>query len=269
VPLLARSCHVFTLDRRTGEATPGITPIRADLSRPLDLSLLPSRIDAVIYLAQSNRFREFPDAADDIFQVNAAQLLAMLEHARLAGATHFVHASSGSVYDRSSKSLTEQSPLAQAGALGFYAATKLAGELLASSYAPWMTIANLRFFFIYGAGQQPDRLVPRLVESVRAGRPVTLGSRDGMRLNPVHASEAAAAVVAALQLEETAIINVAGPEILSIREIAETIGGSLGVEPVFRSSDDDSSDLIGDTTAMRRLLVPPERRFRDAVAELV
>lgn len=260
---------MFTLDRRTGEATSGVTAIRADLSRPLDPSLLPSRIDAVIYLAQSNRFREFPDAANDIFQVNTAQLLAMLEHARRAGATHFVHASTGSVYSRSSELLTEQSPLAQAEALDFYAATKLAGEMLARCYAPWMTLVNLRFFFLYGPGQKPDRLVPRLVESVRAGRPVTLGGRDGMRLNPVHAGDAAAAVVAALRLEGTATINVAGPEILSIREMAETIGGSLGVHPVFESSDDDSSDLIGDTTSMRRLLVPPERRFRDAVTELV
>ena len=55
-----------------------------DLSRPLDRTKLPAKIDAVVYLAQSSRFRECPEGAEDVFQVNTAQVLAMLDYARRA-----------------------------------------------------------------------------------------------------------------------------------------------------------------------------------------
>ncbi|HWT11304.1 MAG TPA: NAD(P)-dependent oxidoreductase [Allosphingosinicella sp.] len=270
VPLLAGSCRVFALDRPGRKAAPGVTAIGADLSRPLDVAALPPRLDAVVHLAQSRRFRDFPEAAGEIFQVNTAQLVALLDHCRRVGASHFLHASTGGVYARSDEPLTEASPLAGPGALGFYAATKLAGEMLARSYAPFLTILSLRFFFLYAPNQPPPMLVPRLIASVREGRPVTLQGPEGMRTNPIHAADAAAAVAAALDVPQSAAINVAGPDILSIRAMALTIGERLGVEPLFEQADEAGpTDLIGDTTSMRRLLTAPQRRFADAVGELL
>ncbi|HEY0086999.1 MAG TPA: NAD-dependent epimerase/dehydratase family protein, partial [Allosphingosinicella sp.] len=80
-----------------------------DLSRPLNPSKLPRKIDAVVYLAQSSRFREFPETTDDIFQVNTAQALGLLDFARRAGASNFVYASTGGVYAPSPDPLTETS----------------------------------------------------------------------------------------------------------------------------------------------------------------
>jgi hypothetical protein len=64
-------------------------------------------------------------------------------------------------------------------------------------------------------------------------------------------------------------VNVAGPEILSIRAMAEAIGERLGIEPRFEEAEEEPGDLIGDTARMRALLAAPERRFRDHVAELL
>ena len=113
-------------------------------------------------------------------------------------------------------------------------------------------------------------LIPRLIDNIAAGNPVSLQGQDGIRINPVHAVDAARAVKAALDLEGCARINVAGPDILSIREIGEIIGRKVGREPVF-SVDESRIDenLIGDIERMSSQLIAPERRFEDGVTELL
>lgn len=239
-----------------------------DLARPLDPSRLPERIDAVIYLAQSSRFREFPETADDIFQVNTAQPLALLDYARRAGASNFVYASTGGVYAPSPQPVTETSPLADP--MGFYPASKRAAEVLAEAFAPHLHIALLRYFFIYGAGQKREMLIPRLVDSVREGRPVSLQGDEGLRANPVHASDAARATAAAARLTRTATINVAGPETVSLRSMCETIGKRIGRDPVFQIDAAASApSLIADTSRMDELLGAPRCGFDRGVEDLL
>ena len=71
-------------------------------------------------------------------------------------------------------------------------------------------------------------LMPRLVENVHAGRPITLQGDDGMRFNPIHVSDAARATISAAALKSSAVINVAGPEVLSMRGVGECIGAAIG-----------------------------------------
>ena len=62
IPRLAERHQVVALARTlpAGPA-PDARWIRQDLVRPLDVKQLPQRVDAVIHLAQSYRFKEFPD----------------------------------------------------------------------------------------------------------------------------------------------------------------------------------------------------------------
>ena len=256
VPLLSSDAEVTACGRDN-----------LDLSRPLDTGSLPDKIDSVFYLAQSNRFREFPEAAADVFQVNTAQPLAMLDYARRAGASHFIYASTGGVYAPSTEVIDEDSALASG--MGFYPASKRAAEILAEAYAPHMTVVILRFFFIYGAGQKSGMLVPRLVASVRDGQPINLQGEDGLRINPVHASDAARATAAAARLENSATINVAGPEELSLREMCDTIGARLGKAPEYKVEPGASPRMVAATDRMGTLLAPPTVRFEEAVQELV
>jgi nucleoside-diphosphate-sugar epimerase len=239
-----------------------------DLAGPLDRAKLPARASAVIYLAQSNRFREFPETAEDIFQVNTAQVLALLDYARRAGASNFVYASTGSVYAATTDAVTEASALADP--MGFYPASKRAAEVLAQAFAPHLNVAILRYFFIYGRGQKREMLIPRLVDSVREGRAVTLQGEGGLRINPVHAADAARATAAAARLDASATINVAGPETLSIRAMCEKIGAATGREPVFQQDRDAAAPaLVADTALMARLLGAPATGFDQGVADLL
>lgn len=269
VALAASQGHeVYAVGRSAPEPPqPNVRPIAMDLACPLDRSALPPQIDAVLHLAQSRRFREFPDGAGDVFAVNVARTAELLDYAHGAGATHFVLASTGGVYAPSAEPLTEDSALATKP--GFYPASKLAAELLAHPYAGLMTVAILRFFFIYGAGQGSDMLMPRLVASVREGRPIQLQGDDGLSLNPVHVDDAAAAVLAATQMEEGATVNVAGPSTVTLREIAGLIGAELGVEPRFELDEGSAPSLVADTARMRRVLAEPRTDLQAAIGELL
>jgi UDP-glucose 4-epimerase len=239
-----------------------------DLSLPIDPAALPTRVDAVVYLAQSRRFRDFPGGAEDVVQVNTAAPLALANWARGAGAQSFVYASTGGVYASSAEPVTESSPLTDP--MGFYPASKRSAELLLAPFADDFSLAILRYFFIYGRGQGRDMLVPRLVDSVRAGRPISLQGKDGVRLNPVHVDDAARATIAATRLTDSATINVGGPQPLSLRAMGEAIGAAAGQVPVFEvAAEARPANLVADISTMTRLLGAPERRFRESVGELI
>src|SRR5437016_4304610 len=93
--------QVFAVSRSAGgdvQSQSHMIPVAADLAGQWDTASFPAQIDAVIHLAQSEHFRDFPEKAVDIFQVNAVSTLRLLDYARQAGARTFVLASSGGVY---------------------------------------------------------------------------------------------------------------------------------------------------------------------------
>ena len=106
--------------------------------------------------------------------------------------------------------------------------------------------------------------IPRLVGSIAEGRPITLGGEDGLYTNPVHVTDAVSAVCCALDLEQSHRINIGGPQVLSLRQIAESIGVKLRRAP--RYSVDPAAEprnLIADIGKMRCLLAPPSTRFAE------
>jgi nucleoside-diphosphate-sugar epimerase len=260
--------RTFELLRSEGANVVAIDRTSLDLSRPIDPEALPEQVDAVVYLAQSRRFRDFPDGADDVFRVNTAAPLALAAWAHRAGAQNFVYASTGGVYALSAEPLIESSPLADP--MSFYHASKRSAELLLAPFASHFNVVILRYFFIYGPGQAPAMLVPRLVDSVREGRPISLQGEDGLRLRPIHVDDAARATIAATRLVDSATINVAGPQPMSLREMGKAIAAAVGREPVFEvATGARPASLVADIGAMTRLLGAPGRRFQDAIGELV
>jgi UDP-glucose 4-epimerase len=267
---LSKSSEVICLGRRPATCAARVEHIEADLLSPSFLRVLPQRADAVIHLAQCERYSEFPDAADEIFAVNVGGLAKLLEWARGAGVKSFVHASTGGLYGRGSRPFKETDPIRIEGPLAFYFRTKQAAEILAEGYRDYFTVVALRPFFVYGPGQRTTMLVPRLIRSVRESRFVTLAGRDGMQLNPVHVFDVAASIERSLTLTASDTINVAGPEVLSLRAMVEAIGRALGRLPVFDLRGElPGYHVIGDTERMVERLIAPTIRFADAVRGLL
>jgi UDP-glucose 4-epimerase len=240
-----------------------------DLSEGWNPKNLPEKIDVVIHLAQSNRFRDFPEGASDLFGVNVSAMTKLLEYARRAGARQFIYASTGGLYVAKGAKLAENSPIHEPDKLGAYFASKLCGEIIAQSYSGFMAITILRPFFIFGASQKRSMLLPRLYNSVKSGQPIYLSGVEGIRINPIHALDAAEAVIAAISDPTSAIINIAGAEILSIREIAQAFGHYLGRDPVFSVQHGSKpDDLIADISLMRSRLLEPRRSLLHSIGEI-
>jgi UDP-glucose 4-epimerase len=240
-----------------------------DLAKSYELDQLPKEIDAVIHLAQSARFREFPDQAADVFNVNVGSTARLLEYARRSGAKAFILASSGGVYGTGDEAFKENAAIPQNGQLGYYLGSKLCAEVLAQNYASLLNVSVLRFFFMYGKEQKRSMLLPRLVDFIRAGSPITLQGNDGIRINPIHVSDAVHALEGCLRLNGSHTFNVAGSEILSMREIARMIGKAVGREPEFKVEPVEPRHLIANIEAMQASLAVPQVQFQQGIGELL
>ncbi|HET8752605.1 MAG TPA: NAD(P)-dependent oxidoreductase [Gaiellaceae bacterium] len=222
-----------------------------DLTQPLDRSRLPARIDAVIHLAQSPRYREFPEGAEDVYAVNVHSTFELLEYARTAGAQSFVLASSGGVYGYSYETLVETSPMRP---LNFYLTSKHIAESLAATYQAFFRTVVLRFFFVYGPGQE-RMLVPTLIEKVRKGDQISIAGRPGQRINPIHVEDAVEVFPPALELSRSDVFNVAGEEVVSIRDLVDVIEQATGERAHVRHIDPQpAGDLVADNSRMKEVL---------------
>lgn len=267
IPIFTQQGHrVVGIGRSSGSSA---NVVNMDLIDGWDESLLPSKADVVIHLAQSELFRDFPDSAIDVFNVNTVSTMQLLDYSRRAGVKKFIYASSGGIYGNSNDEFSEDEPVSMRSDLGFYLSTKFCSELLVQSYGTFFSTDILRFFFVYGKEQREDMLIPRLVKSVKQGLEITLQGEQGIKINPVHVHDAAKAVAACLTLKGNNRINVAGSEVFTLRGICEVIGKQLGKDPVFKIQDVEPKHLVADITRMKEMLAVPQILFREGVKLLI
>jgi nucleoside-diphosphate-sugar epimerase len=271
VSLLREGWQLFLPLRRPGSRFDGkVEVIACDLAEEWNAEAFPEKVDAVIHLAQSEHFREFPEYGEHMFRVNTTSTLRLLEYARQARAKVFVLASSGGIYGHGDEGFTEDRPIEAKGDLGFYLGTKLCAEVLAENYTPFMVIIILRFFFVYGPEQRSTMLIPRLLRAIQDGKPIVLSGQDGLKCNPTFVADAASAVCRALELKASHKINVGGPEVLTLRQIGESMGEVLGRAPVFKvQKNAEAQHLVGDIKKMVQLLGPPMVKFGEGISRCI
>ena len=264
VPLLSASYQIVAIVRQLPYSPiGGVSYIVGDLTDSAVYSRLPAHAQAVVHLAQSPRFREFPDGVADVLAVNVASTERLTRYAAHAGASHFVYASSGGVYASSHAPLHETAPLASPSQAGWYQASKLAAEALVHAYRSAFVPVVLRPFFVYGSAQQRHMLLPRLADAIRAGTTVQLAGHDGMRLSLTFAADAASAIMASLRLTAPHTVNIAGPAALTVREICTQLGERIGRTPQFEIGPIAAGDFVADTTQMTACLGAPQHAFSD------
>jgi nucleoside-diphosphate-sugar epimerase len=161
--------------------------LAVDLRDPGFARELPGRADAIVHLAQARAYRDFPEQAVDIFDVNLGATARLLDYARRAGVERFVFASTATMYEPSHTPLTERSPIQ---CTSYYSASKRAAELLIGQYRELFACRLIRIFTVYGVGQR-DQLIANLVRRVAGGEPVTVQGRSGLPVSPIHAADVA------------------------------------------------------------------------------
>lgn len=253
---LSQGHRVYALVRHKPVASERthVSWLQCDLAAAWESTTLPEHIDVIIHLAQSRRFREFPAAATDMLAVNVTSTLRLLDYARQVGAQQFIYASSGGLYGIGSHPFAETDALLDCDQFNLYLTTKFYAEVLVRKYAPFFATIILRPFFIYGLDQLAHMLIPRLISYIREGIPMRLAGPDGIRLNPIYNLDFVEVLERCLTLQESHIINVAGDETLTMRQMGETIGRIIGRAAHFVIEAAGAGDLLGDTSTLVRLL---------------
>ncbi len=232
---VAACAEEFTITAlvRRPERTPvaGIEYRVVDLARPIEAAELPrDGVDAIVHLAQCNKYRLYPEAADEVMAVNVGSVLGLANWARTAGCGHFVFASTAGFNPPGVERADDDAPLEPES---FYTRTKAIAETMLGDFGRWFALAIVRPYTIYGPGQE-GRLIPCIVDKVRRGEPVILeGDAEGMRLSPLFVDDAVEALRRIVRGKVGGRMNLAGDEVVSVRRIAVEVAAAAGGRVVF------------------------------------
>ena len=223
---------------------PLINFIEVDLSHKDFVKELPSGINTIIHLAQSSRYREFPDGVEDMIAININSTALLLDWARRSGVKHFVFSSTANVYAQTSEKLTEQSKTASNS---FYGASKLAAEQLVVQYAQYFSIDVLRLFTVYGPGQK-GMLIPQIIQKIQSRQDIHLASKVGIYLTPIYIDDLLNIFSKIIQINDDLnlrIMNVCGNENVSLGNIVSIIDKILNITTPIKVTKDNSLSFIG------------------------
>lgn len=263
--LMKKGYEVFTISSSIENSK----NFNIDFSKHWSANLLPSNLDVIIHLAQSEDFRIFPGKAEEVFNVNTLSTVKLLNHAVKTGVKKFIYASSGGVYGSGDIPFKEDYPVNYKSSMGFYIASKHCSEIILDNFTSLLNVLQLRFFFIYGMGQRKDMLVSRIIENVKYGKSIQLAGDEGMKINPIHATDAAIAIISSLKLQGSEKINIGGPEVLSLKRISTIIGMKTGLKPIFEIDKNAAPiNILGDISKMILLLGAPKINFQDGINTL-
>ena len=158
-----------------------------------------ARPDGVINLAAQAGVRYSLEQPGAYVQSNVVGFLSVLEACRAYPPKHMVYASTSSVYGANRKLPFSVHDGAN-HPITLYAATKLANEAMAHSYAYLfgLPMTGLRFFTVYGPWGRPDMALFKFTKAILAGEPIEVYGEGKMQRDFTFIDDIAAGVVAAL-----------------------------------------------------------------------
>jgi nucleoside-diphosphate-sugar epimerase len=134
-----------------------------------------------------------------------------------------------------------------------------------------VTVVWPRLFFLFGEGERPGRVIPRIIRDVESGQDIDWISSD-LRRDYLHADEAASAIAHLSMTGADGVVNVASGEAPTVTEIAQTVARALGKgEPSVSGAQGPTSgpvEIRADASRLARLGWTPTRTVAEALASL-
>jgi UDP-glucuronate 4-epimerase len=210
------------------------------------------------------------------YDTNVTGTLHLLEAARVTGAQRFIFASSSSVYGASKTvPFSEDQHLIQT--LSPYAATKIAGEFLCSTYSHLyqLRVVALRYFTVYGPRQRPDLAIHQFTRRIQAGQPIEQFGDGSTRRDYTYVDDVIQGTLAALHYEGPLfdIFNLGESETIQLKDLIAAIENALGKKAKINQLPEQPGDMpltCADISKARRLLgYDPTTKFSEGLPRFI
>jgi UDP-glucuronate 4-epimerase len=210
------------------------------------------------------------------YDTNVAGTLHLLDAARLTGVERFIFASSSSVYGVLKKvPFSEDQHLTQT--LSPYAATKIAGEFLCSTFSHLyqMRVLVLRYFTVYGPRQRPDLAIHQFARRIYAGEAIDQFGDGTTRRDYTYIDDIIQGTLAGLKYQGPLfdIFNLGESETIRLKDLISAIESALGKKAKIKQLPEQPGDMpltCADISKAKKLLgYDPKTKFREGLPRFI
>lgn len=263
-----KDLRVHEIDLRNGESV-------ASLFRN-------EKVDSIFHLAGRAGVRPSILQPQLYYDTNVAGTLHLLEGARLSGVERFIFVSSSSVYGAAKKvPFSEDEHLTQT--LSPYAATKIAGEFLCSTYSHLykMRIVALRYFTVYGARQRPDLAIHQFTRKIYGGEAIDQFGDGTTRRDYTYIDDIIQGTMSALKYSGRPnrtgglfdVFNLGESDTIELKDLIAAIEKLLGKKAKINHLPEQPGDMpltCADISKARKLLgYDPKTKFEQGLPKFV
>ncbi len=218
------------------------------------------KLDAIVHLAARAGVRPSIQHPRLYYDTNVIGTLHLLEAARVTGVERFIFASSSSVYGASKTiPFSEDEHLTQT--LSPYAATKIAGEFLCSTYSHLhqMRVVALRYFTVYGPRQRPDLAIHQFTRRICAGQPIDRFGDGSTRRDYTYIDDIIQGTMAALDYSGPLydVFNLGESQTVQLKDLISAIESALRKKAKINELPEQPGDMpltYADISKARKLL---------------
>jgi UDP-glucuronate 4-epimerase len=210
------------------------------------------------------------------YDTNVIGTLHLLEAARVTGVERFIFASSSSVYGASKTvPFSEDQYLTQT--FSPYAATKIAGEFLCSTYSHLyqLRVVALRYFTVYGPRQRPDLAIHQFTRRIHAGQPIEQFGDGTTRRDYTYIDDVIQGTMAALRYQGPLLdlFNLGESETIQLKDLIAAIENALGKKAKINQLPEQPGDMpltCADISKARKLLgYNPSTRLSEGLPKFI
>lgn len=238
-----------------------------------------NEFDTIIHLAAMAGVR--PSIENPIYyqDVNCMGTQNILELMREYGVKNLVMASSSSVYGNC-KEVPFKEDFIVDYAISPYAATKKANEVMTHVYHKLydMNVIMLRFFTVYGPRQRPDLAINRFTRLLLDNQPIPMFGDGTTSRDYTYITDIVDGIVRSINYCHNnknvyEIINLGNNSPVSLKEMIEIIGETIGVKPVIQQLPMQPGDVERTYACIDKanqlLGYSPKVSFRDGIKNFV
>jgi UDP-glucuronate 4-epimerase len=234
------------------------------------------QFDVIAHLAARAGVRPSIQQPQLYYDTNVAGTLHLLEAAHATGVERFVFASSSSVYGaRKTVPFSEDEPLRQT--LSPYAATKIAGEFLCSTFSHLyqMRVVALRYFTVYGPRQRPDLAIHQFTRKIHAGQPIDQFGDGTTRRDYTYIDDVIQGTMAALRYDGPLfdLFNLGESDTIQLKDLIAAIETALGKKAKINRLPEQPGDMpltCADISKAKKLLgYRPTTRLHEGLPRFI